>query len=195
MAVPLSWQIIWSPTGTHAPLSPTPSPTAAWPTRPLSCSAQYADGEVVNRPVALTPTFGRDPRLPWNYRRISSLTPWRYSWDWLTGWSGQPASQLFREPGHTSSCASPCQRSKNDKRQALLRRRVQITFATELADAGVSVYTLMKLLGHDSMVTSQRYVSAAGAETRSAAAQNTLYTLLGTKRRGADQGGQQRRPR
>ena len=34
---------------------------------------------------------------------------------------------------------------------ALLRH----TFATELANAEVSVYTLMKLLGHESMVTSQ----------------------------------------
>jgi hypothetical protein len=30
------------------------------------------------------------------------------------------------------------------------------TFATELANANVRVYTLMKLLGHESMVTSQR---------------------------------------
>lgn len=52
------------------------------------------------------------------------------------------------------------------------------TFATELANADVSVYTLMKLLGHDSMTTSQRYVSAAGTETRAAAAQNPLYELL-----------------
>ena len=50
------------------------------------------------------------------------------------------------------------------------------TFATELANADVSVYTLMKLLGHESMVTSQRYVTAAGTETRTAAAQNKLYT-------------------
>jgi integrase/recombinase XerC len=52
------------------------------------------------------------------------------------------------------------------------------TFATELANSDVSVYTLMKLLGHESMVTSQRYVSAAGTETRTAAAQNKLYGLL-----------------
>jgi len=52
------------------------------------------------------------------------------------------------------------------------------TFATELADSEVSVYTLMKLLGHESMVTSQRYVTAAGGETRTAAAQNKLYGLL-----------------
>jgi hypothetical protein len=36
------------------------------------------------------------------------------------------------------------------------------TFATELAN--VSIYTLMKLLGHESMVTSQRYVDGAGTE-------------------------------
>jgi integrase/recombinase XerC len=52
------------------------------------------------------------------------------------------------------------------------------TFATVLANAEVSVYTLMKLLGHESMVTSQRYVTAAGTETRTAAAQNKLYGLL-----------------
>jgi integrase len=50
------------------------------------------------------------------------------------------------------------------------------TYATELANSEVSVYTLMKLLGHESMATSQRYV--AGTETRTAAAQNTLYGLL-----------------
>jgi hypothetical protein len=40
----------------------------------------------------------------------------------------------------------------------------------------------MKLLGHESMVTSQRYVTAAGAETRTAAAQNKLYSLLAEDR-------------
>ena len=52
------------------------------------------------------------------------------------------------------------------------------TFATELANANVSVYTLMKLMGHESMVTSQRYVDGAGTETRSAAEANPLYGLL-----------------
>jgi site-specific recombinase XerD len=52
------------------------------------------------------------------------------------------------------------------------------TFATELANANVSVYTLMKLLGHESMVTSQRYVDGAGADTRSATELNPLYRLL-----------------
>ena len=46
------------------------------------------------------------------------------------------------------------------------------------SNADVSVYTLMKLLGHESMTTSQRYVTAAGSETRSAAARNPLYALV-----------------
>jgi integrase len=52
------------------------------------------------------------------------------------------------------------------------------TYATELANADVSVYTLMKLLGHESMTTSQRYVSGAGPENRAAAAQNPLDELI-----------------
>ena len=52
------------------------------------------------------------------------------------------------------------------------------TFATELANADVSVYTLMNLLGHESIATSQRYVTAAGAENRTAAAQNRLCGLV-----------------
>jgi integrase/recombinase XerC len=52
------------------------------------------------------------------------------------------------------------------------------TYATELAGSDVSVYTLMKLLGHESMTTSQRYVTAAGSETRNAAARNPLYALV-----------------
>jgi integrase len=52
------------------------------------------------------------------------------------------------------------------------------TFATELANENVSEYALMKLLGHDSVVTSQRYVDGAGAQNRAAAAQNPLYGLI-----------------
>ena len=36
----------------------------------------------------------------------------------------------------------------------------------------------MKLLGHESMTTSQRYVTAAGTDTRSAAARNGSYALI-----------------
>jgi integrase/recombinase XerC len=65
-----------------------------------------------------------------------------------------------------------------DRARGALVHGLRHTFATELANADVSVYALMSLLGHESMVTSQRYVTAAGAETRTAAAQNTLYGLL-----------------
>ena len=56
------------------------------------------------------------------------------------------------------------------------------TFATELANANVSVYTLMKLLGHESMVTSQRYVDGAGADTRDATELNPIYELVEARR-------------
>src|ERR1700737_1892597 len=65
-----------------------------------------------------------------------------------------------------------------DRARGALVHGLRHTFATELANSDVSVYTLMKLLGHESMVTSQRYVTAAGTETRTAAAQNRLYDLL-----------------
>ena len=45
------------------------------------------------------------------------------------------------------------------------------TFATELANADANVYTLMNLPGHESISTSQRYVTTAGRETRVAAGQ------------------------
>ena len=47
-----------------------------------------------------------------------------------------------------------------DRARGALVHGLRHTFATELANADVSVYTLMKLLGHESMVTSQRYVTA-----------------------------------
>ena len=65
-----------------------------------------------------------------------------------------------------------------DRARGALVHGLRHTFATELANSDVSVYTLMTLLGHESMVTSQRYVTAAGTETRTAAAQNRLYTLV-----------------
>ncbi len=65
-----------------------------------------------------------------------------------------------------------------DRARGALVHGLRHTFATELANSDVSVYTLMTLLGHESMVTSQRYVNAAGTETRTAAAQNRLYTLV-----------------
>lgn len=67
----------------------------------------------------------------------------------------------------------------NDQRaRGALLHALRHEFATQLANADTSVYALMKLLGHESMVTSQRYVDGAGAENRAAAARNPLYGLL-----------------
>ncbi|GAQ32767.1 site-specific recombinase [Mycobacterium pseudoshottsii JCM 15466] len=66
----------------------------------------------------------------------------------------------------------------NDRAAGALVHGLRHTFATELANANVSVYALMKLLGHESMVTSQRYVDGAAADTRRAAERNPLYSLL-----------------
>lgn len=66
----------------------------------------------------------------------------------------------------------------SERPHGVLVHGLRHTFATELANADVSVYTLMKLMGHESMVTSQRYVDGAGTQTRAAAELNPLYQLL-----------------
>ena len=66
----------------------------------------------------------------------------------------------------------------SQRARGVLVHGLRHTFATELANENISVYTLMKLLSHESMVTSQRYVDGAATETRAAAAQNPLYRLL-----------------
>jgi integrase len=63
-----------------------------------------------------------------------------------------------------------------DRAPGALVHGLRHTFTSSNGD--VNVYTLMKLLGHESLTTSQRYVTAAGTETRAAAAQNKLYGLL-----------------
>jgi site-specific recombinase XerD len=67
----------------------------------------------------------------------------------------------------------------NDQRtRGALVHGLRHTYATELANSNVSVYALMKLLGHESIATSQRYVDGAGTENRKAAALNPLYGLI-----------------
>jgi integrase len=55
-------------------------------------------------------------------------------------------------------------RIDSDRARGALVHGLRHTFDTELANSDVNVYTLMKLLGHESMVTSQRYVAAAGID-------------------------------
>lgn len=59
-----------------------------------------------------------------------------------------------------------------------LVHQLRHTFATSLADADVNVYKLMRLLGHESMTTTQRYTAGAGKDTRAAAAHNPAYDAV-----------------
>jgi integrase len=55
-------------------------------------------------------------------------------------------------------CVASKKAGRNGERPSgALVHGLRHTFATELANAHVSVYTLMKLQGHESMVISQRY--------------------------------------
>ena len=63
-----------------------------------------------------------------------------------------------------------------------LVHQLRHTFATSLADSNVNVYTLMRMLGHESMTTTQRYTQGAGQETRAAAATNPVYDMVAGKR-------------
>ena len=61
-----------------------------------------------------------------------------------------------------------------ERPSAALVHGLRHTFATELANANVSVYTLMKFfLGHESVATSQRYVDGAGADRPQPSPQRT----------------------
>ena len=126
---------------------------------------------------------GRATRFPATVIRRSSpgggLAAWPFAAPLFVGADGEhhpwhpaiPVLRAFRRAGIDA-----------DRARGALVHGLRHTFATELANADVSVYTLMKLLGHESMVTSQRYVTAAGTETRTAAAQNKLYRLLEQER-------------
>lgn len=52
------------------------------------------------------------------------------------------------------------------------------TFATQVVAAGASAVEVMRLLGHESLTTSQQYIDAGAQELRSAAAGNSAYLAL-----------------
>jgi integrase len=100
------------------------------------------------------------------------------------GWLRLPYSSVATANDHPRNAAIPGAASLQESRPRRQRARgalvhgLRHTYATEPANADVSVYTLMKLLGHESMTTSQRYVTGAGTENRAAAAQNPLYEMI-----------------
>lgn len=66
-----------------------------------------------------------------------------------------------------------------ERAKGALTHQFRHTFATNMADENVSIFTLMRMLGHESMSTTQVYTEGAGAGVREAAARNPLYRLLG----------------
>ncbi|RVW03241.1 tyrosine-type recombinase/integrase [Rhodococcus spongiicola] len=65
-----------------------------------------------------------------------------------------------------------------ERAKGALTHQFRHTFATNMADENVSIFTLMRMLGHESMNTTQVYTEGAGAGVREAAARNPLYRLL-----------------
>lgn len=76
--------------------------------------------------------------------------------------------QLYREAGIRSRVPS-----------GALVHALRHTFATSLARNGATGTELQRLLGHESLATTQRYVDATAREIRQAARGNDAYRLLG----------------
>lgn len=77
--------------------------------------------------------------------------------------------QLYREAGIRSSVPA-----------GALVHALRHTFATSLARNGASGVELQRLLGHESLATTQRYVDATAREVRAAARTNEAYATLRT---------------
>lgn len=77
--------------------------------------------------------------------------------------------QLYREAGIRSSVPA-----------GALVHALRHTFATSLARNGASGVELQRLLGHESLATTQRYVDASAREVRAAARANEAYQTLRT---------------
>jgi site-specific recombinase XerD len=75
--------------------------------------------------------------------------------------------QLYREAGIRTSVP-----------QGALVHALRHTFATSLARNGASGVELQRLLGHESLATTQRYVDASAREIRAAARANETYATL-----------------
>lgn len=67
----------------------------------------------------------------------------------------------------------------SERASGALTHALRHTFATTMAARpDITVHTLARMLGHESIATTQRYTEAAGAATRAAAATNPLYRLI-----------------
>ena len=119
--------------------------------------------------IIVTYLQSRLRRFPGRIRRDASL---------FVGNNGEPlkrgglqylVEQLYREAGIRSRVPS-----------GALVHALRHTFATSLARNGASGTELQRLLGHESLATTQRYVDATAREVRDAARTNDAYRALQT---------------
>jgi len=113
----------------------------------------------------------------------NSLTRWPARSPLFVGRDGElitTGEQCSLESSGPSNVPAPT-RSQSPARSSGLRH----PYAAELDSSDVSVYTLMKLLGHESMTTSQRHVAAAGTapivpqrKTRSMSSSGHIVDLI-----------------
>jgi site-specific recombinase XerD len=75
--------------------------------------------------------------------------------------------RLYREAGIRTSMPA-----------GALVHALRHTFATSLARNGASGVELQRLLGHESLATTQRYIDASAREVRAAARSNEVYGTL-----------------
>lgn len=66
----------------------------------------------------------------------------------------------------------------SERSPGALVHQLRHTYATQLAGQHVDAYTLRKLLGHQSLAASQRYIDDSSIDTRPAAATNPVYRYI-----------------
>ncbi|RVW04232.1 tyrosine-type recombinase/integrase [Rhodococcus xishaensis] len=113
-------------------------------------------------------------------RRVPQVaTPWQYFRSTDPLFVGADGSRITRGTLQYRVLRAYRRAGINGERaKGALTHQFRHTFATNMADENVSIFTLMRMLGHESMNTTQVYTEGAGAGVREAAARNPLYRLL-----------------
>lgn len=104
-------------------------------------------------------------------------------------WERDDASVLFANTGNAplsptqlrwivTQCLREAGLGATPQHGALIHG-LRATYATLIAAQGATASEIMKLLGHESLNTSQLYIKAIGSEVRLSAAANPLYKKLG----------------
>ncbi|MBM4471342.1 recombinase [Prescottella equi] len=113
-------------------------------------------------------------------RRVpSGATPWQYFRSTDPLFVGADGTRITRGTLQYRVLRAYRRAGINGERaKGALTHQFRHTFATNMADENVSIFTLMRMLGHESMNTTQVYTEGAGTGVREAAARNPLYRFL-----------------